>query len=113
MCNTLTSKSFFQVVCKEPEKICTSDADGSLSCSFAGVCMGAAPAPAAQAAPVVSPTASIVPTLSLNGPSSITVPANQVCYHLLCGRAPVPDLLLCFFHALLLHYHTGSNVLSY
>ena len=42
--------------------------------------MGAAPAPAAQAAPVVSPTASIVPTLSLNGPTSITVPASQVFY---------------------------------
>ena len=49
--------------------------------------MGAAPAPAAPAAPAVSPTASIVPTLSLNGPSSITVPANQVYCHSF-GEAP-------------------------
>ena len=74
-----------QVICAPSEHICSND-DGSLSCSYGGICMGAAVTsiagaskdPSISIAPIAvfPPSASIVPTLSLNGPSSITVSAN-------------------------------------
>ena len=66
-----------QVVCKADEKVCT-NSDGSLSCSYGGICMGAVPTPApATTAAAFPASASIVPALSLNGPTSITISAGQ------------------------------------
>ena len=75
--SAVTVRRRVQVVCKAEEKVCT-NSDGSLSCSYGGICTGAALPPATAAAAITyPPSASIVPVLSLNGPTSITISANQ------------------------------------
>ena len=64
------------VTCVSPEKTCTSDS-GSLYCSFGGVCTGGSTSSTAAAALMYYPSDSIIPLLSLNGPSSVTLQAGH------------------------------------
>ena len=70
----VTVRRRVRVICPASERVCNNDA--RLTCSFGGVCMGAAAAPTV-AVIVYPPSASIMPILTLNGPSSVTVSANK------------------------------------